>query len=87
MFKQIDKKALYVSYKNGYTIFKSYDTPIIFIHNNKVYTTDTKYSTTTSKHKNIIMKDFNFKDLQAVNIPQKVFNETMLSLNVSLGIA
>lgn len=87
MFRQIDKKSLYVDYKNGYTIFKSYDTPIVFVYNNKLYTTNTKYSTTTSRHKNMILNDFNFKDLQAVNISQKVFNETMRSLYIPLGIA
>lgn len=85
MFRQIDKKALYVEYKNGYTIIKSYATPIIFLHNNKVFTTDTKYSKTTSTHKNYMMKDF--QGLQVVNIPQKVFNETMRGVGVSLGRA
>lgn len=82
---QVDKKSLYIDYKNGYTIIKSYATPIIFIHNNKLFTTDTKYSKTTSTHKNYIMKDF--QGLQVVNISQKVFNETMRSVGVSLGIA
>ena len=82
---QVDKKALYIDYVKDYTIIKSYATPIIFIHDNKLYTTATKYSTTTSKHKTYMMKDFSH--LQAVSITQKVFNNTMEAIGVSLGIA
>lgn len=82
---QVDKKALYVDYMKDYTIIKSYQTPIVFLHNGKAYTTNTKYSKTTSRHKNIVMKEF--KDENIIIIPQKVFNNTMYDIGVSLGIA
>ena len=82
---QVDKKALYIDFLDGYNIIKSYDTPIIFTHNFKVYTTDTKYSTTTSKHKNFMIK--HFEGWQVVSIPQKVFNNTMEAIGVRLGRA
>lgn len=83
--RQVDNKALYIDYTKDYTIIKSYDTPIIFLHNGKLYTTSTKYSTTTSRHKNYVINQFEFYDI--VLIPQKVFNNTMIDNGVSLGIA
>ena len=82
---QVDKKALYIDYTKDYTIIKSYATPIIFLYNGKLYTTNTKYSTTTSRHKNYIMKEYQEKNI--IIIPQKVFNNTMYDIGVSLGIA
>jgi hypothetical protein len=82
---QVDKKALFIDYVNGYNVIKSYATPIIFTHNSKVYTTDTKYSTTTSKHKNFMLKYYQGR--QIIVISQKAFNQVMSDNGVSLGIA
>ena len=83
---QVDKKSLYIERHGVYEVLRSYATPIMFIHNNRVYTTTTKYSTTTSKHKTYALKNI-YNGLQVVNITQKVFNDTMKDNGVSLGIA
>lgn len=82
---QVNNQALYIDYVKEYSIIKSYATPIIFTHNGKLYTTDTFYSKTTTKHKYQIMKDFKQKDI--IIITQKVFNQIMKDNGVSLGIA
>ena len=82
---QVDNKALYIEHQKDYTIIKSYQTPIVFLHNGKAYTTNTKYSKTTSRHKNHVINHFRFD--KVVVIPQKVFNQTMIDNGVSLGIA
>lgn len=83
---QVDKKALYIERHGLYEVLRSYATPIIFIHNNKVYTTDTKYSTTTSKHKTHALKKI-YNNMQVITITQKVFNNTLSSQGVFLGRA
>ena len=83
---QVDNKALYI--KQGYTtgrdIVQSYATPIAIIHDNKIITSDKKYSTTTSKHKSHIINKL-YKDYQVIEIPHKTLNEIITSEGVDLG--
>lgn len=82
---QVNKKALYIENNGAYIVIKSYDTPIILIHDNKLITSDIKYSTTTSKHKNYIMREYNH--LQAITINHKTFKNILIDNDIPLGIA
>lgn len=55
--KQIDKKALYLftGYETGCKVYKSYATPIIIVRDETIFTSNKKYSATTSKHKSYII--------------------------------
>lgn len=83
---QVDKKALYI--KKGYTtgrdIVVSYFTPIAIIHDNKIITSDRKYSTTTSKHKSHMINKL-YKGYQIITIPHKTLKQIMIDEGVSLG--
>jgi hypothetical protein len=83
---QIDKKALYI--KQGYTtnrsIIQSYATPICIIDNNKIITSDKKYSTTTSKHKSYVINTL-YRGYQVITIPHKTLKQIMIDEEIDTG--
>jgi hypothetical protein len=83
---QIDNKALYIKkgYETGRDIIQSYATPIAIIDNQKIITSDKKYSATTSKHKSHIINKV-YKGYQVIEIPHKTLKEIMKSEGVDLG--
>ena len=83
---QVDKKALYIKkgYETGRDIVQSYATPICIIDDNKIITSNAKYSTTTSRHKSHIINKV-YKGYQVVMIPHKTLKEIMTSEGVDLG--
>jgi hypothetical protein len=83
---QIDNKALYIvqGYTTGRSIIKSYDTPIILISNNMIFTSYKKYSITTTKHKNYVINTL-YKGLEVFTIPHKTLKQIMHDEGVSIG--
>jgi len=84
---QVDKKALYIvqGYQTGRDIIKSYYTPIAIIDNERIITSEKKYSTTTSKHKTYIINTL-YKGYQVINIPHKTLKEIIESEGVLIGM-
>jgi transaldolase len=83
---QVDKKALYIKkgYETGRDIVQSYHTPIAIIDNQKIITSDKKYSTTTSKHKSHVINKV-YKGYQVITIPHKTLKEIIENEGVDLG--
>jgi hypothetical protein len=83
---QVDKKALYIvqGLTPSKTIIKSYDTPIILISNNMIFTSYKKYSITTTRHKNYVINTL-YKGLEVFTIPHETLKEKMKSEGVSIG--
>jgi hypothetical protein len=84
---QVDKKALYIKkgYETGRDIVQSYSTPIAIIDNQKIITSNKKYSRTTSTHKSHIINKV-YKGYQIIEIPHKTLKEIIISEGVDIGM-
>lgn len=71
--QQIDNKKLYKVSLNNCTIWFSYETPIA-IYTDELYVTNEYYSSTTSRHKNIIDP---YKDSR---IDESLFNNLLIGV-------
>lgn len=86
--QQIDKKQLFMTTgrHTGRLVYMSYDTPILLVDGKKIITSEIKYSMTTSRHKNYIIRNLH-PDFQVVEVPHKVFKQIMQDENIHLGWA
>ena len=85
---QINKKQLFMTSgrNTGRLVYMSYNTPIALIDGKKIITSGMKYSMTTSRHKNYIIKNLH-QGSQVVEVPHKVFRQIMTDENINLGWA
>ena len=83
---QVDRKQLYIiqGLSPSKIIVKSYDTPIILISNNMIFTSYKKYSITTTKHKNYVINTL-YKGFEVFTIPHEILKEKMLKEGVNIG--
>ena len=86
--QQIDKKQLFMTSgrNTGRLVYMSYNTPIALIDGKKIITSGMKYSMTTSRHKNYIIRDLH-QGSQVVEVPHKVFKQIMTDESINLGWA
>ena len=86
--QQIDKKQLFMTSgrHTGRLVYMSYNTPIALIDGKKIITSGMKYSMTTSRHKNYIIRDLH-QGSQVVEVPHKVFKQIMTDESINLGWA
>ncbi len=86
--QQIDKKQLFMTSgrHTGRLVYMSYNTPIALIDGKKIITSGIKYSMTTSRHKNYIIRNLHPAS-QLVEVPHKVFKQIMTDESINLGWA
>lgn len=70
---QVNNKNLYMIYLNNKIFYQSYNTIIAIEEDKKIILNDTYYSNTTSKHKNMIVKQASYK--QPITIHLKAFKQ------------
>jgi len=64
---QIDGKSLYRQEIGQFTIWFSYETPIGIKGDNCLYINDTKYSTTSSRHRNIVLAEYPNTEIRSIS--------------------
>lgn len=71
--QRVDNKNLYMIYKDNKIFYQSYNTIIAIEEEDKIIINDKRYSTTTSKHKNMIVRQASYK--QPILIHLKAFKQ------------
>ena len=77
-FYQVDSKNMYIANLKDTVVLKSYNTIIAIALYDKVLVTDTYYSVTTSRHKNLFLRDYPY--LRTEVVPQNELDKTYTSL-------